>query len=70
MSKKVGKRHVDLLLIANDDINHYCFTKDFGRLVGSQYSRGNNKTDSACMVSLGILYLNVKIDSIGGRMKK
>ena len=44
VSKEVNKRHVNLLLIADDDTNHYCFIKDFNKLVGSQYSSGNNKT--------------------------
>ena len=39
VSKVMNERHVDLLLIAVDDTNHYCFIKDFGRLVGSQYNR-------------------------------
>ena len=44
MSKEVNGRHVNLLLIAADDTNHYCFIKDFGKLVGSQYSRAKDKT--------------------------
>ena len=44
VSKEVNKRHVNLLLIADDDTNHYCFIKDFSKLVGSQYSSANNKT--------------------------
>ena len=41
VSKEVNghpKRCVNLLLNADDDTNHYCFIKDFGKLVGSQYS--------------------------------
>ena len=33
VSKEVNERHVDLLLIANDETNHYCYTKHFCRLV-------------------------------------
>ena len=44
VSKEVNERHVDLLLIANDDTTHYCFIKDFGKLVESQYSSCNHKT--------------------------
>ena len=44
VSKEVNEPHVDLLLIADDDIHHYCFIKDFGKLVGSQYSNANHKT--------------------------
>ena len=44
MSKEVNGRHVNLLFIAADDTNHYCFTKYFGKLVGSQYSSANHKT--------------------------
>ena len=44
VSKDVNERHVDLLLIADDDTNHYCYVKDFGKLVGSQYSNHTNKT--------------------------
>ena len=43
ISKEVNERHVDLLLIANDNTNHYCYIKDFSKLVGSQYSSGSNK---------------------------
>ena len=43
MSKEVNERHVNLLLISNDDTNHYCFIKDFGKLVGSQYSNAKSK---------------------------
>lgn len=42
VSKEVNARHVDLLL--NDDSNHYCYVKDFAKLVGSQYSSGKDKT--------------------------
>ena len=44
VSKEVSKRRVYLLLIADDDTNHYCFIKDFGKLVGSQYSTFSHKT--------------------------
>ena len=39
VSKEVNERHVNLLLIADDDTNHYndtnhyCFIKDFGKSV-------------------------------------
>ena len=42
VSKEVNERHVNLLLIADDDTNH-CSIKDFGRLVGSKYSSDNHK---------------------------
>ena len=29
--KEVNERRVNLLLIADDDTNHYCFIKDFGK---------------------------------------
>ena len=41
----MNERHVNLLLIADDETNHDCFIKKFGRLVGSQYNEGSNKTD-------------------------
>ena len=44
VSKEVNERHADLLLIANDETNHYCYIKDFAKLVGSQYSSHNHKT--------------------------
>ena len=44
VSKEVNERHVNLLLISNDETNHYCYIKDFNRLVSSQYSNQNNKT--------------------------
>ena len=44
VSKVVNERLVNLLLIADDDTNHYCFIEDFGKLVGSQYSSDNHKT--------------------------
>ena len=43
VSKEVKERHVDLLLIGEDNNNHYCYVKDFGKLVGSQYSSTSNK---------------------------
>ena len=43
-SKELNEPHVNLLLIADDDTSHYCFIKDFGRLVGSQYNKDNRKT--------------------------
>ena len=43
VSKEVNERRVNLLLIADDDTNHSCFIKNFGRLVGSQYSSDNHK---------------------------
>ena len=44
VSKEVNERHVNILLIADDDTNHYCFIKDFDKLVGSQPSSANHKT--------------------------
>ena len=44
VSKEVNERHVNLFLIADDDTNHYCFIKNYGRLVGSQYSSAKSKT--------------------------
>ena len=44
VSKEVNERHVNLLLTADDDTNHYCFINNFGRLVGSQYSNAKSKT--------------------------
>ena len=44
VSKEVSERHVNLLLIANDDTHHYCFIGNFGRLVGSQYNKDIHKT--------------------------
>ena len=44
MSKEENDRHVNLLLISDDDTNHYCYIKDFGKLVGSQYSNCKDKT--------------------------
>ena len=43
VSREVNDRHVNLLLTANDSTNHYCYIKDFGKLVGSQYSKSNDK---------------------------
>ena len=62
VSKEVKQRHVDLLLITNDDTNPYCYIKDFRKLVGSQYS----KTTKHIFVSFGytnsIDIIPVKID--------
>ena len=44
VSKENLEQHVNLLLIANEDTNHYCYIKDFNKLVGSQYSSHNTKT--------------------------
>ena len=43
VSKEMNDRHVNLLSVADDDTNHYCFIKNFGRLVGSQYSSDMHK---------------------------
>ena len=40
----MDERPVNLLFIDDNDTNHYCFIKDFGKLVGSQYSSDNHKT--------------------------
>ena len=40
----MNERRVNLLLIADNDTSRYCFIKDFGRLVGSQYSNAKEKT--------------------------
>ena len=71
VSKEVNGCHVNLLLIADDDTNHYCFIKDFGRLVESQYSSAKNKTysaDSVCTDSQVILHHEVK-HSVEERLK-
>ena len=44
VSKEVNERDVNLLRLADDDTNHYCFIKDFDKLVRTQYSSANNKT--------------------------
>ena len=38
VTNEVRPRHVNLLLIANDDTQHYCWIKNFSRLVSAQYS--------------------------------
>ena len=38
VAKEVKPRHVDLLLISNDETQHYCWIKKFSALVSSQYS--------------------------------
>ena len=43
VKKEVNERRVNLLIIADDDTNHYCFIMNFGRLVGSPYSKGKSK---------------------------
>ena len=43
MTREVNERRVNLLLIADDHTNHYYFIKDFGKLVGSQYSNCNHE---------------------------
>ena len=50
---KVNERHVDLLLIADDDTNHYCFIKDFGKLVVSQYRRTDKEMKKKLHLLLG-----------------
>ncbi len=41
--KEVKPRHVNLLLISNDDTNHYCLIKNFSRLVRSQVTNRNTQ---------------------------
>ena len=38
VSKEKKKKHVNLLLISDEENQHYCNIKDFNRLIGSQYS--------------------------------
>ena len=44
VTKEMNERHVNLLLITDDDTNHYCFIKNFVRLVGPQFCKGKDKT--------------------------
>ena len=63
VSKEMNELHVNLLLIADDDTNHYCFINDFGKLVGSQYSSATDKhipANSVYTDSQVILHLEVK----------
>ena len=41
--EKMGN-HVDLLLVNNGETNHYCYIKDFGRLLNAQHSKHRAKT--------------------------
>ena len=43
VSKEVKPQHVNLLLIANDETSHYCWIKNFSRLVSAQYSRNGHE---------------------------
>ena len=38
VTREKKAKHVDTLLISEDETNHYCLIKIFSRLVGSQYS--------------------------------
>ena len=40
----MNERHVNPLLIADDDTHHYRFIMDFGSFVGSQYNKDSSKT--------------------------
>ena len=51
VAKEVKPRHVDLLLIGNDETQHYCWIKNFSALVGSQYS-GNQHEYAYCRFCL------------------
>ena len=57
MSKDMNERHVNLLLIAADDTNHYCFMKNFGN---SEFIIQNSQV---------IIQLKIK-HSIGERLKR
>ena len=39
--KEMKEKHVDMLLYSNDENNHYCWIKNFSRLVGSQYTKNH-----------------------------
>ena len=40
----MNEHHVDLLLIDDSVTSHYCFIKEIGKLVGSQYTSHGHKT--------------------------
>ena len=42
MAKEVKPRHVNLLMIG-EDVKHYCWIKNFSRLVSAQYSAFNGE---------------------------
>ena len=44
VSREKREHHVNLLLISNDDTNHYCYIKNFYKLVSSQYTKDGHKT--------------------------
>ena len=52
----------NLLLIADDDTNHYCFIKDFCKLAGSQHSSCNISADSACKGLQELTELKIEVD--------
>ena len=41
VTRIVKPKHVNMLLIANDDTNHYCWIKNMSKLLSSQYSNHN-----------------------------
>ena len=43
VAREVKPRHANLLLIANDEKQHYCWIKNFSRLVGAQYTASKNE---------------------------
>ena len=59
--KEIKEKHVDMLLISKGETNHYCWIKNFSRLVGSQYSK-NEKELAYCRFCLHGFYGS---DSLG-----
>ena len=43
VAREVKARHADLLLIANDKTQHYCWIKNFSRLVSTQYTANGHE---------------------------
>ena len=43
VSREKKIKHVDMLLIADNETNHYCWIKNFSRLIDSQYSANGHE---------------------------
>ena len=41
--EKNNNRHVNLLMVSNGETNHFCWIKNFSRLIGAQYTKNTHE---------------------------
>ena len=61
VTKEEKEKHIDLLYLTEKDKNHYCWIKDFGRLVGSRVTKHKEKS-CFCKMCLSIFHSEEKLN--------